>query len=155
MNVGKVSILQNVVPLSWPVLSFSHSPSCLSETKQTNLRTTPAGSCHPLHSLCQQLPFLMQVPVFSCQNVILQESRDAQTFPFGKATVVYPCGGNSLVDMGSEGLVKSLKSGPVGYVTAPATHHQLEERRWAKWGGIKEYLVGENKRDNKIRRYRT
>lgn len=51
-----------------------------------------------------------------------------------------PSSRSSLVDVGSQGLVKSLKVGPVGYVATPTAHHQLEERGWTQWGGIKEYL---------------
>lgn len=65
--------------------------------------------------------------------------------------MVYPSGGGSLVDMGPQGLIKSLKGGPVGYVATPTTHHQLKERRWAEWRGIKEYLVGKYRRGNQIR----
>ncbi len=56
--------------------------------------------------------------------------------------MVHPSSLGSLVDMGPQGLIKSLEGGPVGYVATPTTHHQLKERRWAEWRGIKEDLVG-------------
>lgn len=55
-----------------------------------------------------------------------------------------PSGSSSLVDMGPQGLVQSLKVGPVGYVASPTTHHQLEERRWTQRRGVKENLDREN-----------
>lgn len=55
-----------------------------------------------------------------------------------------PSGSSSLVDVGPQGLVQSLKVGPVGDVAAPATHHQLEERRGTQWRAVKENLEGEN-----------
>lgn len=33
----------------------------------------------------------------------------------------------------SQGLIQSVKSGPVSDVTTPATHHQLEQRGWTEW----------------------
>lgn len=54
--------------------------------------------------------------------------------------MVHPSIPGSLVDMGPQGLVKSFKGRPVGYVATPATHHQLEKRRRAEWRGIKEDL---------------
>lgn len=57
----------------------------------------------------------------------------------------HPSGSSSsLVDVGPQGLVQSLKVGPVGDVATPATHHQLEERRGTQWRAVKEYLEGEN-----------
>lgn len=50
----------------------------------------------------------------------------------------------SLVDVGLQGLVKSLKGGPVGYIATPTTHHQLEERGRTQRGGVKEYLDGKS-----------
>lgn len=65
--------------------------------------------------------------------------------------MVRPGSLGSLVDVGSQGLVKSLKGGPVGEVATPATHHQLEERRWAEWRAVKEDLGGKYRRVKEIR----
>lgn len=35
----------------------------------------------------------------------------------------------------SQGLIQSVKSGPVRDVTTPATHHHLEQRGWTEWWG--------------------
>lgn len=51
-------------------------------------------------------------------------------------------GGGSLVDVGPQGLVQPLERGSVKDVTSPTTHHQLEERRRAEWGGVEEDLEG-------------
>lgn len=60
-----------------------------------------------------------------------------------------PAAAGSLVDMRPQGLVESLKAGPVGYIAAPAAHHQLKERGRAEWRGVEENLVGRYK-DGKL-----
>lgn len=51
-------------------------------------------------------------------------------------------------------MVESLKAGPVGYIAAPAAHHQLKERRWAEWRGVEENLVGRYRdTDTRLSRY--
>lgn len=54
--------------------------------------------------------------------------------------MVNPSGHCSLVDMGLQGLVKSLECGSVGYIATPTTHHQLKERRWTERRAVEENL---------------
>lgn len=53
--------------------------------------------------------------------------------------------------MGPQGLVESLEGGSVGYVATPATHHQLEERRWAERRAVEEDLDGKCRGVKEIR----
>lgn len=64
-----------------------------------------------------------------------------------------PAAAGSLVDMRPQGLVESLKAGPVGYIAAPAAHHQLKERRWAEWRGVEENLVGRYRDGKRLSRH--
>lgn len=61
--------------------------------------------------------------------------------PPRKSQPADPSSLDSLVDVGLQGLVKSLEGGSVRDIATPATHHQLKERRWAEWRGIEEDLV--------------
>lgn len=85
-------------------------------------------SCPPRHSGIQRWA-----------NAVLRKSQSGTD----------PSGSSSLVDVGPQGLVQSLKVGPVGYVTTPTTHHQLEERRWTQWRSVKENLDRENSHQKK------
>lgn len=58
----------------------------------------------------------------------------------------------SLVDVGPQGLVKSLEVGSVLDVATPATHHQLKERRWAEGRGVEEDLVVKWERGTEFKR---
>lgn len=107
--------------------------------------------CQFPHSLWQRLTLVMQFQSF-CVSLSSYRSPNP---PLRKARVVYPSNGGLLVDMGPQGLVKSLKAGPIGYVATPTTHHQLEERRWAKRRGIKENLIGKYRRGKQVRQERT
>lgn len=64
--------------------------------------------------------------------------------------MVHPSGFGSLVDVGPQGLVKSLEGGSVGDVATPTTHHQLKERGRAEWRSVEEDLEDQYKRVNEI-----
>lgn len=66
--------------------------------------------------------------------------RRANALPRERQSGTGPSSRSSLVDVWPQGLVQSLKVGPVGYVTSPTTHHQLKERRWTQRRAVKENL---------------
>lgn len=120
-----------------PAVPFPSQKSAASLTTETSV----GGFSFPLtatHS-CKAVPVLHVTQEFrDGPNAVLRRSQSG-TGPSSSSG-----SSSSLVDVGPQGLVQSLKGWPVGYVATPTTHHQLEERRRTQWRGVKENLDREN-----------
>lgn len=134
INLLIKEMVEKSLPSKWIRLFLFHllEKSVASFTTKTNMGSfsfpltvtyLQCCSCPPRHSGIQRWA-----------NAVLRKSQSGTD----------PSGSSSLVDVGPQGLVQSLKVGPVGYVTTPTTHHQLEERRWTQWRSVKENLDREN-----------
>lgn len=130
-----------VSPLSWPAICVSISilshGTVTFTMEQTNLLTTALPPYFLRQWLAPVTQFQSVVYLCQCHPKVVPRRTN---LPQRKAQVVHPSSLISLVDVGPQGLVKSLEGGSVGYVATPTAHHQLEERGRAEWRSIEEDL---------------
>lgn len=115
--------------------------------QRANQPSAHSSARFPQYFLQQWLALVTQFQslVFLCQCLPKGVPRQTNP-PQRKAWGVHPSSLSSLVDVGPQGLVKSLEGGPVGDVATPTAHHQLEERGRAERRSVEEDLEGKYRR---------